>query len=172
MTYKYWLYYLDDDLYAYTDDKDIKKSFESMRNIAAFKSQKRNLSKKEVNFLAHNYPERKLSYHFLYGYGNGERIELKVALTEIEKITTNNQSATLLYYDIFSLAEIPPYVFNDDILNALGVLKYFKLYSAFEDCRHRDDIPIDNFDMIEDEFQVNTLNIFLNNYGDTFLKKG
>jgi hypothetical protein len=170
--YKYWLYYdSNGELYAYTDDKKIKKDFEYDRDMRMFKSKKKNLTREEVNILAKNNSERKLVLEDLRGYSNGEIFTTKMAITGLEKLTIHNESASLLYYDIFPLAEVSPYIFKEDIVEALYILKYLHVHEAYEDCRHTESIP-DSILTIEDEFKINTLNMFLNHYGKTMSKEG
>ena len=51
-TYKYWFYYLDGELYAYTDKKEYAKIFEEERDMTKFTKRKEEITREELNFLA------------------------------------------------------------------------------------------------------------------------
>ena len=62
-TYKYWFFYKKetDELYAYTDVKEIAKLFKSQRNKNLFHCKKKEITKQEVRKLAEDENDKILS---------------------------------------------------------------------------------------------------------------
>ena len=132
-SYKYWFYYWDNELYAYTDKKEYAKGFESFRNMKKFKRIKKYISKSEVNQLASDEMLRYLvTMPFtIYNKNNGEVYEDEYIVTQIEKMTVNNYVIKLMNQDLFNYAWIcNPYIFKKPIFKALKFLCYNDAYNV------------------------------------------
>lgn len=158
MTKKYWIYILnkDGDIYAYTDDKELAKKFESQRNMKKFKKIKKNISKKEINELANEYQLCKLELVELDTKGNNGYSSCNIAMTGIEHMDISNVGYTLKYVTLPKTAVVNPLIFNKKIYDALKTIGYNDIY------------PTLPFDTPKDYYiKLDMLMIFIQNFGKT-----
>lgn len=132
--YKYYFYYLkdkyvklfnrDQSLYAYTDDKNIAKMFESTRDMNLFKKEKESISKKEVNVLALRYKNEYLMSQKLF-YHNSKFINMAITLNENSTI---NEIGMIYQREIYLRTDIDPFMFSTKERNLLKDLNYLYFY--------------------------------------------
>ena len=164
--YKYWLYYINDELYAYTDRKEYAKSFESFRNMKKFHRIKKEINKDTVNMLAKEYQTQYLQKHTLKTYKDKKWIDIEIILTESEHLTITSIGMVESYEGISSFCFVNPFIFNDEILNALTILNYVSIYQSLSN-----DLPkgIKSKNPIEcmEDMKIDELGIFIETYGYT-----
>lgn len=130
--YKYYFFYEveegeEPELYAYTDDKSLAKEFELERDMNIFFKKKTEITKDEVNILAKDYKEMRLS--ILEGYTKdinniSKLIDFSLVVTELEKLTIISKYDEIINYDLCVYSRNTPFVFKKDIFKALEYLDY------------------------------------------------
>lgn len=127
--YKYYFYYFDNELYAYTDNKTFSKQFELYRDMKKFVKVIKKINKEEVNILAKENKDKYISSYkfFIFNRKNGSGFEILIPLTFVEKISLTNTAIQLKEIDIYKYCWIPSYIFNSKIRKALSVLYYDNL---------------------------------------------
>lgn len=164
---KYWFYFYDNMLYAYTDQADYRKMFEQYRDMSKFKVVRREVDNNELKELHLNYNQNILvSYHFKVN----KNTYSKLIITKEEQLYTINTSTRLSTVGIFDHCWTNPNIFNKEIREALDSLKYSQCHSVISSRNSKyfidDDIGVDDCDIDVDEFAI-----FMNMYGDTFKDK-
>lgn len=149
--YKYWLYYEKDsnELYAYTDQKELMEEFDIHRDLQQFHKVTKKISRDEVNFLAKDYQGLYLVKKSLLTYNKktDEMVSVPMLLTMNEYMITSasivnilNNLSALCWYDLE--------IFREEIQDALHVLRYDDFHS-----------------LAYHEICIDELNIFLSIYG-------
>ena len=159
-TYKYWFFYKKetDELYAYTDVKEIAKLFKSQRNKNLFHCKKKEITKQEVRKLAEDENDKILSQCQLK-YGDSGKIgNIDMVLTKTEKFTIIRESADLISSSIYKYTWINPFIFNDEIFESLEVLDYVNCNKL---------INSGNVNYLDIFSDADELGIFLRNFGNT-----
>ena len=165
--YKYWIYYLNEEIYAYTDNKEYAKIFESNRNMKLFKKVKMEISKEGVNYLAKEFQEAVLVNMpiDIYDKETHTWIKSNIIVTNMEKITILNVSIQIMNEDLYKFCWFSPYPFNNKIIKALHILEYDKINSILTNSK------LDQFsdDYYDDEINIKAdmLGIFIHYYGRT-----
>ena len=159
--YKYFIYYLEKDIYAYTDEKSKADNFEKFRDLHLFKKERREISKEEVNILAKNYKLQRLTdYDFLDKDGKNNIV---LSITEMEKIEVINHSVNIREKTIYSYCWSPHTIFKKDIKKALVNLKYHIFHDTISASSPLK--LIDMFPNIEKEATIDELNVFVKLFG-------
>lgn len=160
-TYDYWLFYKksDNELYAYTDDKELYKLFKHQRNMKLFYYKKQELTKEDVRELTEEAYDRILSECELKYSENGKPGSIKMVITTMEKLSVMNESADLIACDIYTYAWINPYIFKKDIIKSLKILKYIDCYNIVSK-----EGDLKNLDIFS---EADELALFLRYYGNT-----
>ena len=100
-------------LYAYCDDKFMKSEFENTRDMEMFDVEKVKLTKKQVNYLATEYQNLRLTE---YTFSN----DFIFPITMEEKLTIEYIGNRIINSDIYTRSfTINPYIFNDDYFQIL-----------------------------------------------------
>lgn len=158
--YKYFIYYLDNDIYAYTDNKKISKEFDKYRNMKKIKKVIKKISKEDVNELAIDYKLQRLTnYEFI---DTASKSNLIIPVTELEKITIINQSVNIRENEIYSYCWFPHSVFKSDIRESLISLKYHIFHDDISKCGLK---MSDMFPNIEKQAVIDELSLFIRLYG-------
>lgn len=172
----YFYYYLDDEesgeIYAYTDHSDLAKEFERMRNMTKFKRRKRKISRREVNFLADEYPERylKSKYLFTAKKGKQETTEIKVVMTDVESTTTENHVAALIVSDLWANVWTPVTIFCKELKQALKTIGYDLGYAFISETNEKIEINDGEWmDAILEILKVDEFAMFMYLFGYTIL---
>lgn len=130
--FTYYLYSFNDEhlqycsnstsLYAYTDDKEIKRNFEKVRNMKMFHKEKVKLTKSQVSILTSMYRNlRLLEYRFLP--------HISFPITIDEKMMIEYIGNKIVNYDLYTSAfNINPEIFNKDIYELLKDISYVDSY--------------------------------------------
>lgn len=164
--YKYWFFYSKDtnELYAYTDDKNLANGFESQRDMNKFIKVKKKISRSLVNDLARDYDGEYLLEGGMRVYDSvtKETSECKLVVTKIEWITVSSTGFSFVNEEIYRYCWLSPHVFNDEIFNALKVVGYNDIHNVLVRTENDNDIN-DPFDYIIPD----DLGIFLKYYGET-----
>lgn len=165
---KYWFYYFDNKLYAYTDNKERAIEFEQERDMTQFKRKKKNITKKLVNSLAR---DDELRYLYLikmnlniYNKDTLRWMDGSLITTMMEKITVENVSAQLMSDTLFNLVDwnVNPSIFKHKIYKALDDIGYVHLYNqmtVITDTGEYEDGQI--------KIEPDELGIFLHYFGKT-----
>ena len=150
--YKYFIYYLDNDIYAYTDNKKISKEFDKYRDMKKIK--------KVIKKLAIDYKLQRLTnYEFIDTISKSNLI---IPVTELEKITIINQSVNIREKEIYSYCWFPHSVFKSDIRESLISLKYHIFHDDISKCSLK---ISDMFPNIEKQAVIDELSLFIRLYG-------
>lgn len=158
--YKYFIYYLDNDIYAYTDNKKIAKEFDKYRDMKKIKKVIKKISKEDVNELAIDYKLQRLTnYEFI---DTVSKSNLIIPVTELEKITIINQSVNIREKEIYSYCWFPHSVFKSDIRESLISLKYHIFHDDISKCGLK---MSDMFPNIEKQAVIDELSLFIRLYG-------
>lgn len=159
MTKKYWIYKLknSNEIYAYTDDKNIALLFESQRNMKKFIKKKKELDRRGISFLAKEYRSNILKVCEYNTYDNIKNITYRLAVTENEDLSVKNLSFVIRHIDIKKQCIYDTRIFNSDIRKALKILGYKTIYKENNDLAFYDSPDI----------KIDTVNLFLKNYGKT-----
>lgn len=113
-------------LYAYCDDKIMKSEFENTRDMEMFDVEKVKLTKKQVNYLATEYQNLRLTE---YTFSN----DFIFPITMEEKLTIEYIGNRIINSDIYTRSfTINPYIFNDDYFQILKDLNYVDCYNYCE----------------------------------------
>ena len=143
---------IDLGIYAYTDNNEIAKMFQSTRNMKRFIHTKQKLSRQEVHDLAEYHPrgyleKKKLSTILKKGKG-----EIELVLTKRESAYCFNEMewkrSTMLYKTF-----LPPLkIFREDIINDLIKLGYLDIlrFQDGKDMKHN--------------FLEDSLSVFMNRF--------
>ena len=165
--YKYWIFYKDNEIYAYTDSKEYAKRFMEERNMKLFQKKKVKISSYEVNQLAEFYQTAWLKESELPVYDNVNLSwsDETFVITEMEEITITNVSAQLMNADIFRWCWFNPYPFNDKLIAALKTLHYDRINRVVTSATASGTLDAD----YGDNFQIepDMLGIFIHYYGKT-----
>lgn len=169
--YSYFLFSLKEDfarehnyqnaLYAYTDDKEMKKNFMNTRDMSIFDVKKKRLSKNQVSCLATDFRDLSL---VKYEFKIIKDIKITIPITMEEKSTIEGIGNIITLRDIYeSATDINPVIFSGksiDVLQSIGYIDFFLFYTM----GLKDD---------KREIKPNLLNIFFNNFGKLIeFKKG
>lgn len=159
-TYDYWLFYKkdDNDLYAYTDSKELSKLFKSQRNMKIFRYEKVDLTKDEVADLATKENDKILEESELKYSDNGTIGSIKLVVTKMEKYSVISESADLIACDVYKYAWVNPYIFKDEIVKSLKKLKYLSCNNLLTQGK---EVYLDIFS------EADELAIFLRYFGNT-----
>lgn len=138
--YKYWMYYIYDDndetynLYAYTNDKVISKTFESQRNMDKFKKVSKTLDKLEVHNLAEDNQCQLLELMPVEFYDSecDEKYVVTYALTTEEKLNFIHISANA-QLNLYKNSWTNPLIFKKEIQKALFTIDYYKRFVNIAD---------------------------------------
>lgn len=132
--YTYWLYYYNNEIYAYTDNKKYAKKFEEIRDMNKLKKVKKKISKEELNYLADAYQDRFLKTEIfkVYDKYNMKYYDMEIILSTVESITVSNYKVRLSTIDLFNNCAISPKYFGEDIVKALKCLGYQDLHLMYE----------------------------------------
>lgn len=132
--YKYWIYYLKGEIYAYTDDKVLAKIFENQRDTDKFEKETRKLNKLEVHDMAENYQCQMLEIYPIEFYDDEtkEKYSVSYALTTSEKLEFIHLS-TNVELNIYKNTWTNPLIFKKDIQKALFTLNYYKYFINIAD---------------------------------------
>lgn len=157
--YTYWLYYYNNDIYAYTDNKKYAKKFEEIRDLNKLKKVKKRLTREEVNYLADAYQDRylKTENFKVYDKYNMQYYEMEIILSTVESITVSNNKVRLSTVDLYNECTVSPRYFTDDIVKALKCIGYqdlYLMYQGFDNLANKSAIP-----------KPDSLGIFLQYYG-------
>lgn len=164
--YKYWFFYSKDtnEIYAYTDNKNLADGFEKQRDMNKFIKIKKKISRSLVNDLAKDYNGEYLLDKYLrsYDHDTKEVNDCNIIMTNIEWITVSSIGFSFVNEDIYKYCWLSPYVFNDDVFNALKYIGYNDLHNVLVRTVE-DDNTNDPYDYI----MADDLGIFLKYYGKT-----
>ena len=130
--YKYYLYYFNDELYAYTDNKEYAKEFEKIRDMKKFIRIKREITREDVNILAGEEQGKYLvSQTFtIYDEERMSWFESEFIITQLERTGINNIAVQVMNEDLYKYCwDSPPSIVNDKIINALK--KYSQISIIF-----------------------------------------
>lgn len=135
--YKYYFYYTNGDeyrLYAYTDRKEIAEAFEIYREPSMFIKKKANITREEANSLAKG--NKKSLYLNMenfptYDKNTNNRYTLRMSITMIESITISRDEYAI-QSGIYFVGNMfwDYHIFNDNIINALEIVRYNMEYRA------------------------------------------
>ena len=144
-SYTYWIFYLmkdivdvsafpfdlETDIYAYTDSKEIAERFKNTRNMKYFACRKMKLDKSEVHDLTkdlNNAYLQNLEGHCpILGMGTKE-ITYNIPITKLEKIVIDTDCYNVISSHIYTYAFNSPFIFKEEYVEALGILKYIDCY--------------------------------------------
>lgn len=157
--YTYYFFYMKDEyaeyydidsvVYAFTDNKKLKKMFMSTRDMNMFKVEKKKLNRIQRRVLLEEHSNLSLS---LFHFDDG----LSIPLTNEEKSVMTFIANDTINIKLITIAScVNPRVFSKDILpmiKDIGYLKFYKYYSL--------GVPLPN---IRPDF----FKIFLKYYGKT-----
>lgn len=149
--YKYWFFYIkpeylhlvytetdDSLLYAYTDNKEYAKLFQSQRDMNKFFIKKRKIEKEEVSYLAREFTReyliKKEVKTKIRGIGS-EVIDYDLVLTSTENYMVESSLNKILMVDIWTKAWINPYIFNHEyftMLKKIGLVEKFDTISNWK----------------------------------------
>lgn len=125
--YKYWVFYVGKDIYAYTDDKELAKQFEKERNMEVFKKCKKELQRGSVNYLADNYQNNMLEHlkgtTKIAGIGS-EVTDFDIAITKEEQILVMNMAVHITEQQIPNKCWTSPTIFLDNYRALLDKVGY------------------------------------------------
>lgn len=163
---KYWIYYLrdgtDNEIYAYTDNKEYAELFELDRNMSMFTCIKKKIGIDEINFLAREYQncylkEMKMR---IFDKSKSKWINAVYITTVSEYLTVTTASISLIESDIYEHCWYNPGIFKKNIFKALEVIEYNNVYRQ---------ITSNVYDDNETEINIkpDMLGIFLYYYGKT-----
>lgn len=159
--YTYWIYYHDNEIYAYTDNKSYAEQFEDFRDMKKFKRVKKELSKEEVNYLAKEYQCLYLKeYSFdVYDKENEDNYPFEIVITSMEEINVNNNTMQVRVNLSTDTFDLNPKYFNKDIQKALYIIGYLTIYEENQ-------LPFQN-DSLENRIVPvpDQLSIFISLYG-------
>lgn len=131
--YKYWFYYLKDDktLYAYTDQKELARKFESTRDMNIFYKIKKVISKDALNSLAEEYQNKYLNEYELntYDTNTGYKCKVYIVMTQEEYMTVLASDAGILV-GLNSHCFYDPRIFKDEIQEALNEIYYKYFFTS------------------------------------------
>ena len=162
-TYTYYLYFKDNELYAYTDNKSYAKEFESVRNMDVFVKKKAKLVSSDINILALEYQSRMLTKKSLYTFNeNGIGISIKMIMTMVEYISVSNMSTSFVY-NLSQLCWTSPLIFNDKYQSMLDILGYTFMNATLSG-------KFKKFDLFN--MKVDQLSFFLDLFSDTLKMNG
>jgi hypothetical protein len=168
--YKYWLYYLDKELYAYTDNKVYAEKFEAIRDMDKFKKEKYKISREDVNYLAKEYQELILEpiEFTIDNKDTGDKFTGELIVTRMEKITMSNISVQLLEEERYKHCWIlNPVIFKKKIYKALKQLMYVDSFKYISNTEDLDDIMGIYEEDEPCKLEPDYLGIFLRYYGNT-----
>ena len=167
-TYKYWLYYYDDELYAYTDNKSYAKSFERDRDMNKFIKRKKEITREDVNMLAREEQDKYLLSNKIDIY-NKEKMtwfEAEFVMTQMERTTINNIAVQVMNEDLYKYCWNTPFIFNNKIIKALELLQYNTLHRQLTYSTRSGEYPAEFCDEII-HIKPDMLGIFLHYFGKT-----
>ena len=144
ISYKYWFFYIkpeylhlvcteesDSLLYAYTNNKEYAKIFQTQRNMNKFFMLKREIKKDEVNYLAKNFTREFLVKKEVKTKSNGigsKVITCDLIITETEYNIIYTSCYRVLMVDMWKSAWTNPYIFKNkyvELLNKIGIVNKF-----------------------------------------------
>jgi len=171
-TYKYWFYYLDGELYAYTDKKEYAKIFEEERDMTRFRKRKEEITRDELNFLARDYQSNYLEKFDIEAFDreNDEIFESFLVITGIERITITNASIQIQNEDLYKYCwDTPHGIFKTKIIKALEILQYNVLHRQITCATNTGEWPAEYDDNIK--LKPDMIGIFCHYYGKTLRRK-
>ena len=157
---KFYVYYDTFDIpditvYAYTDDKKIAKKFEKTRDMKRFYKKVIKGTSEDRKTLLQDYADLELELYKLCG----KNFSTEIPITKWEKFTIVNMGYRSITIDIPLFCNIFPFIFANDIREALVALKYVEVYKFLNG--HND------LASLEEIFSVDTMELFLQEYGFT-----
>ena len=155
---KHYLFYMKNELelYAYTEDPDLAKAFEDLRDMKKFYKKEVSLNSSERKELFDLHSECLLSIYPLKGPSSEE---FPMPMTSLENLCVTSRASNLLVVQLPLTSEINPIIFTEEIGDALRLLGYHDLYKYSHDPEASG--------TLSKIFEVNTFYIFLEMYGDT-----
>lgn len=154
---RHYLFYLRNELelYAYTEDPNLAKSFEDLRDMEKFYKKEVSLTSSDRKELFDQHSECLLSLYQL----KGPRCEeYPMPMTSLENLCVTSRASNLLVVQLPLTSEINPIIFNEEVGNLFRKLGYHDLY------RYSHDPAASG--TLSQVFEVNTFYIFLEMYGD------
>jgi hypothetical protein len=166
-------------LYAFTNDKNLAKKFEKERRKDLFiKIVDKGLSREEYAQFAINNRGSDLKIQKLVTSSNKNTNKqvikkIPILLTQNEYVSCNEPMLLIMdeswWIDVTECVLANPYVFNNEIREALRILQYnvsFKVNN--QDIRLMDIIDEEDDDYSAPEIEIDEVEIFIKLYGDTF----
>lgn len=159
---KYYMFYLKDNnqLYAFTNNKKLKKNFIKNRNMKKFILKKVSLTNNEMNTFLKDYINRDIIIFKGKTVDNTYNIiDFEIPLTTKEKLIISQTRSIYRMEKLYSSAWTHPFIFND---------KYFKILLDIGYCDianeiFHDSIFTDNWNhevgFIPDDFKILLLSI-------------
>lgn len=159
--YKYWLYYKDNELYAYTDNKEYAEKFEEFRNMDLFTRVKKRITKDDVNYLAMEFQGSYLMSNTYKGYNtkNKKYYNIEIITTEIESLNVGNKKVYMENAGLYHNCVIDPYYFNNKLMVALKNIGYFSVYAVYK--------GIDEYPFELNIPKIDEISLFVYFYGNT-----
>lgn len=158
-----WIFYLKNvdeekkDIYAYTTEESIATAFAKQRNMQMFKCKRAKFDKKELNQFYQFATKRGslLSEICLPTLTEKGVCDIKLMLTQLERMTIDRVSSSLQLYYFFTSTWATPLLFNKKMYKALETLGYVGGYRFLKT------------GVKEDEFFIDELGIFIKHFGYT-----
>lgn len=156
---KYWLYYLkeNNEIYAYTDNKEYAKLFENDRDMTLFNKIKKEISKNEINYLAREYQNCYLKDVSLKIFDKSKQkwFDGNIIMTGEEYLSVTSAEIQLMEVELYQHCWDNPIKFKDKIIKALEILEYNNVYRSI----------VSTDENIKINIKVDPLGIFLHYYG-------
>lgn len=169
---KFWLIYLKDEdcpskltLYAWTDIKELYQRFTKERNMDMFRVKKYHYDPDLSFSLALNSQSEYLE--ILSGRTKDSKfniVDTELVVTLSEKMLLMKEYSCFIYQTILGFVETPYEIFNDDIIEALDIIKYNSLFKLFGDDGKKSDEDAADF---YGNIKMDLLSIFIHYYGKT-----
>lgn len=156
--YRYTLFYRKDtgELYAYTDNKILAKSFKLTRKESIFIIEQKMLSSSDLKDIYNNIPDTLiLPYRFDIG-----KTTIILPITMREKLELEHTVSQVTTVSIYLAASINPEIFTSKIQEILKKLNYVNIYKDCNSSRY-------NSESLKADF----LTCFLTLYGDTMKER-
>lgn len=171
ITFTYWLIYQifeeENELYAYTDNKNFMHRFKEERDMNQFIIVKRKLTREKIHFLTENYQAMYLELFKaktkLVKNGKYSIEEVSLVITQRERLNIVNIASDYIFSKIWKDLIYDPYVFKNNYLRSL---RYIEYVDAYEYIQCDQGTFFDGEEDIISRFEPDYIGVFLDLYSD------
>ena len=173
MTYKYWIFYVKreyiedipfeylwNQIYAYTDNKEYAKQFESWHNMSKFIKREVKLTKEEIHIMTEDIMSKYLQpYRIITEGKKKKKKKILIISNRDEKRLLDSNVSMIANNTIIRNTIQEPHIYDYSLYKALSVLKYPQMHSGVDIQIETGMISMDDSFIAIDELAV-YINIF------------